>query len=98
MEDKKQTLIKETNSIWHLPLSIKTAYDDQILQLELVERQNEHEREKGQVNNLILAQSHGCIPVNSADEENNAVLANQSSNSTNLQEALCHDVIVLYCD
>ena len=31
-------------------------------------------------------------------EEKNTMSVNQSSNPTNLQEALCHDVIVLCCD
>ena len=59
-------------------------------------RWSEHEREKGLVNNS--AQIHGCIPAISVDERKNAMSANQSPNSTNLQEALCHDVIVLGCD
>ena len=46
---------------------------------------------------LTLAEINGCIPADSADEGINAVLANQSSNFTNIQKAFCHDVIVLCC-
>ena len=63
-----------------------------------VERWSECEGEKCLVNNSTLAQIHGCIPAISVDERKNAMSANQSLNSTNLQEALCHDVIVLGCD
>ena len=41
---------------------------------------------------------HDYIPAIIVDEGKNAVLANQSSSSTNVKEVLCHDVIfsVLY--
>ena len=38
---------------------------------------------------LTLAEINGCIPADSADEGINAVLANQSSNFTNIQKAVC---------
>ena len=43
---------------------------------------------------LTLAEINGCIPADSADEGINTVLANQSSNFTNIQKAFCH---VLCC-
>lgn len=52
----------------------------------------------GLVNSSTPGWVHACIPAISVDERKNAMSANQSLNSTNLQEALCHDVIVLGCD
>ena len=48
----------------------------------------------GQWNNSTLALVHGYIPAISVDKKKNAMLANQSSNSTDIQEAFGHDVTV----
>lgn len=60
-------------------------------------RWSQHEQENGLVNNLTPAWIHDYIPAVGVDEGKNTMLASQCLNSTNLQKALCH-VIILWCD
>ena len=74
------------HSIFHCS---ELAYDDQTVLWfpdPSSKRQIEHEWEKALVNNSTLAQTRIYIPADSVDED--AMSANQSLNSTNLQKII----------